>query len=242
VCFLHTDSDYNNNAFYLKECINKENTMRIKMLKAAVVGLVLSVSGFANAGLILHTDRTSWESGVGVYNTVDFNEYTSDISFEDNLLSIGHGMSIITSGTPVSGRNILDTSPFAFARTIDGTPDIMPDVNSTSTFSIFFDTLTTGWGADFRWMDAGTTIELYNGTTLLTSYIDLGNSSSQFIGFELTGSDALNRINFVRTSTGNDNIVLDNLSVTANAVPEPSTLAIFALAIMGLASRRFKKQ
>jgi hypothetical protein len=28
----------------------------------------------------------------------------------------------------------------------------------------------------------------------------------------------------------------------ATAVPEPSTLAIFALGIMGLASRRFKKQ
>jgi hypothetical protein len=35
-----------------------------------------------------------------------------------------------------------------------------------------------------------------------------------------------------------DNVVInDNVSV-----PEPTTLAIFALGIMGLASRRFKKQ
>ncbi len=31
-------------------------------------------------------------------------------------------------------------------------------------------------------------------------------------------------------------------SVESNAVPEPSTLAIFAIGMMGLASRRFKKQ
>jgi len=36
---------------------------------------------------------------------------------------------------------------------------------------------------------------------------------------------------------------LDNVSLTSAApVPEPSTLAIFALGIMGLSSRRFKKQ
>ena len=52
VCFLLIGSNYNNNAFYLKECINKENTMRIKMLKVALVGVVLSVSGLANAGVI----------------------------------------------------------------------------------------------------------------------------------------------------------------------------------------------
>jgi len=35
---------------------------------------------------------------------------------------------------------------------------------------------------------------------------------------------------------------LSDNTASAQAVPEPSTLAIFALGLMGLASRRFKKQ
>ena len=43
----------------------------------------------------------------------------------------------------------------------------------------------------------------------------------------------------------NESFAIDDLSVSlvgSAAVPEPSTLAIFALGLMGLASRRFKKQ
>jgi hypothetical protein len=37
-------------------------------------------------------------------------------------------------------------------------------------------------------------------------------------------------------------LTINKISVVANEVPEPSTLAIFALGMIGLASRRFKKQ
>jgi hypothetical protein len=44
-------------------------------------------------------------------------------------------------------------------------------------------------------------------------------------------------------NTANAFTAFDNVSfVDAAEVPEPSTLAIFALGLMGLASRRFKKQ
>ena len=39
-----------------------------------------------------------------------------------------------------------------------------------------------------------------------------------------------------------DNNVYFSAAITATDVPEPSTLAIFALGLMGLVSRRFKKQ
>ena len=42
----------------------------------------------------------------------------------------------------------------------------------------------------------------------------------------------------------NSDMYTFNIDTTpaVNAVPEPSTLAIFALGMIGLASRRFKKQ
>ena len=44
------------------------------------------------------------------------------------------------------------------------------------------------------------------------------------------------------SGTAFDNWAIDNVKLTNNAsVPEPSTLAIFALGLMGLVSRRFKR-
>jgi hypothetical protein len=37
-------------------------------------------------------------------------------------------------------------------------------------------------------------------------------------------------------------LILETGQIQQASVPEPSTLAIFALSIVGLASRRFKKQ
>ena len=63
----------------------------------------------------------------------------------------------------------------------------------------------------------------------------------------LTGSLALLVISFKQVILnakyeGNDfNVRYDNLVFGTVDVPEPSTLAIFALGMIGLAARRFKK-
>jgi hypothetical protein len=64
---------------------------------------------------------------------------------------------------------------------------------------------------------------------------DIGSLSFAGTAKSIDFSGSVNLVAF-------DNITFGSINPEPEAVPEPSTLAIFALGIMGLASRRFKKQ
>lgn len=166
--------------------------MNIKILKAAVVGLVLSVSGFANAGLIyvgsyVVTDGDTWPSNPDVYSAIEAAEVVFGAAVGgDYLISI-------------NGDDINDISLTAWYAVIGTGPSIF-DQNYS------LDTNLDGYGGS-GW-EAGDDV---------SAYVNDGFFSD------------LEGINYVFFETDAQ-------------IPEPSTLAIFGLALMGLASRRFKKQ
>lgn len=218
------------------ECINKENSMNIKMLKAAVAGLVLSVSGYANAGIILINDEAIFQNA-GIANIVsDFEEFgTSEFSepsdpYLQGGISYSSADNLVLGGSnsiyDTNGTNMLTNN---FWNPIEGT--------FYQNFSLFgFD---AGWSNSD---DNGSRITI--GTNIDTYVFDVDfdvASSSAFYGF--IASDDEFFISFEITSNVYNALVsIDNVTVGTSAIPEPSTLAIFALAIMGLAPRRFKKQ
>ncbi len=97
-----------------------------------------------------------------------------------------------------------------------------------------------------------------NASTLKSSFIALfgetGSNNSTFAtveGLGIVGFDALAYAGFGRT--GRNTLIYSDIGYRSSwtgvamvrsgfSVPEPSTLAIFALGMIGLASRRFKKQ
>ena len=60
--------------------------MNIKMFKAALAGLVLSVSGFANAGLITEEINFTFESGATFIGSIEIEDDYSSITSVDGLL------------------------------------------------------------------------------------------------------------------------------------------------------------
>lgn len=243
-------------SFSFKECITKENTMNIKMLKTALVGLVLSVSGFANAGLINLVTNGDFETG-------DFTSWSVQ-----NLANGGCGANswvVNSTGTQgCSGNGVSLTSPisgtFAAFNTNDGPAGQL----------ILSQQLTFGsniLSASLSWLDQQDShaerifsIDLFDAgnTTLLGNLFtnsaslspDLWVSHTEALDSTLIQSLAGTTVTLRLTNnipvsfTGPSGFGLDAVSfnVTTTDVPEPSTLAIFALGIMGLASRRFKKQ
>ena len=172
--------------------------MNIKMLKAVVVGLVLSVSGFANAGLITFDTANSsgitlgggmrWHNIGGGHLYDETTNLASSIFFDVDT----YVTSFDLNNKPWEGyevaTNITDYQIFAF------------DVNKAQIWSTLVDL--SSFGTWDNW---------------LTLNVDVANVRE--LRFGPAGPAAWPSI--------------DNLVINGTPVPEPSTLAIFALGIMG---------
>jgi len=206
--------------------------MKFKYLKAGLASLILSTSclvNTANAGLIVDngfdvnaSNGNSWTNTTQSYRTWDDFTLASDV--------------IVTSASFLMQGS--ESSTYAF--------DIRADNAGTFGSSIFSLTLSA---AEVAFTDVGLSFNQYD-FALPSINLSAGTYWASFssTGYELYGSKVgnfgttmiqqINSTNYSRTN----NYIPFQLNGTTTDVPEPSTLAIFALGMIGLASRRFKKQ
>jgi hypothetical protein len=202
---------------------HKGSFMSLKMLKAAVAGLVLSVSGFANAGLI---DVKS----ITISNALGQPLQVSEIIAWGTVSNSDLALSSLGATAVATG----------YLTGFEG-----------SCYFAAADCVLDGSGPHSYW-DSPYTYHGSSASDILT--ITLG-SISELSHFTIFGrTDVASRDLYNVSFLNSDKDVLYTASVDARVnsigridlpntnVPEPSTLAIFALGIMGLASRRFKKQ
>lgn len=204
--------------FYSQECIIKEIIMNIKMLKAAFAGLILSVSGFANAGLIdVDFNGTIDGSGAsigGVASPLN-SAFTLSLSLDDTLAPAGtYGVSSISFKTSVGTYDTISTWGSLQSTQNGGLISLLYNFEVNATGEHFLMNLNSLTNASFD------NIQSWNNTTFSGDIIVRGvdNAANHLSGIHPYGN-----------------------TLTAS-VPEPSTLAIFALGVMGLAARRFKKK
>ncbi|WP_286235116.1 PEP-CTERM sorting domain-containing protein [Thalassotalea sediminis] len=156
--------------------------MKFKIIKAAIAGLILSISSIANAGLITVVfDITNYNDTLGSFSGSDTNN--------DMLLTLNE----------LDSFNWMSTS---YNHVIDEISDL------------------AGFG-DF---DLSSNTWIPNGTSWINS-----------------ADDAYFTWNNRNSSVNASWAEVDIVSVTRSSVPEPSTLAIFALGFLGFALRNFKK-
>jgi hypothetical protein len=199
------------------ECITKENKVNIKTLKVAIAGLVLCVSSMANAGLITTMELSTATTGLNI----NFDKVTWEWSSTVNTGSITE--SDLTDLTMV----LFEGSNVVFEDTIINDNVVQNHVGFERSFSY------VTWRFEFASMTL-TDFDNYE------PYSNL-NGQSPYVTMNVYGSDE----DFYATPSSDYNDEFNTTEFTQNttaAVPEPATLAIFALAIMGIASRRFKKQ
>jgi len=190
--------------------------MNVKMLKRAFAGLILSVSSLANAGLIyLDADTVS------------------------------------TGSTLISSSLITSLGTVNFSGEIRNTSD--NDLIAAGSVGNVFDINDNGALFTFDF-DATSITFIFGGNTGIFNMVAkdiLGNTVDSFFTDD-TGDGAtagpitLSGIG-IRSlyweDPGYSFAAIDNVWISNTSdIPEPSTLAIFALGIMGLASRKFKTQ
>jgi hypothetical protein len=208
--------------------------MKFRLLKATFLGLVLSVSSIANAGLINFTTLGN------------ITNYTGNSDFEVTVFG-GPETDVNLAPHVVSGQGLVNSSdPLVFG---DAYPT--EDIIRFSFLNSGIDSLTIAWNAagslvvpygairaygydgsvleSRAWNNGGINTMAFDFTKDIASLELDSNAASGWRGSELSWWYAVTSINYVQGEE-------------YAKVPEPSTLAIFALGMIGLASRRFKKQ
>jgi len=202
----------------INEGTKKEVYMKNRFLKAAFAGLVLLGSGFANAGLIAFD-----YAGPG-QNNVD-TAIATEISFEvlDNYLIQDLNVFIGIDGICCVGNVDIWLEHLGQTVQLFVSQGVFPDADGD--MQAIFDDEALG---------------LPNSPNLIGTFQSV-ELLSVFDDISLKGTWKL----IIQDSTiwpnEGDDLISWSLTGTATTVPEPSTLAIFALGIMGLTSRRFKK-
>jgi hypothetical protein len=211
--------------------------MKFKFLNQFLIGLSVLLATSANAGLITDTSSDSFIDNTTGLEWMDFGVNNIHTYSEvENLMS-----STYQSWTLASQSQVIALFDNAFGNFAyqPSTSELYRaasnnDVSNTNMLAVMdrmgygstLDSISHGWFED----DQGGLSYLY------TRHITAGRGTGQLAYVSGLGVDW----NSYRNNTNNNYSTM--LVRQANHVPEPSTLAIFALGMIGLASRRFKKQ
>lgn len=209
--------------------------MKFKFLKAATIGLTLFVSSIANAGLIDFTSlgNISNYSGHSDFDVITFGGPETDINLAPHVIS---GTGLVNNSDPLDfGRSYPTEDIIQFSFLNSGIDSLILTFDAQGS-DVVTHGLVRAYDIDGNVLEA-------------RSWYDSGVNTMNFDFIKDIARLELdsNADNSWRNSNNNSwwySVSSINYAQGEGyaQVPEPSTLAIFALGIIGLASRRFKKQ
>ncbi len=202
------------------------------MLKAAAVRLILSVSSFANAGVITTTFASDNSQNGNMFNVDILNDDLWFTGFDINLLT---GTQNIQVYTRLGGYQRFESSSTDWDLIFDSTV-ISAGADNASFVDIadllFLNNSTYGLYITTTEVINSGAMGYTNGTLEDSVYVD---------NWDLRIREGLG-VQYAFSNTYSPRIWNGSIHYSAtNTIPEPSTLAIFALGVMGLVSRRYKK-
>jgi len=224
--------------------------MKLKLLKTMLIGVILSVSGVAHASLITSGTLSRDTSSDVVVDSSGYEWLAWDYNTSGTLMDLLNVR--LAANGDLYGWEVATSNEFFNMLSNAGVIGISSACsdNEASTACSYSDhSLTNGNYADFFAM-----FKLGGnwGTSTTTDYVmfdsERGARAETSSTWDYMSFDSYRSLSYVEIhGSGNfyNNSTTHRMPIAlyrSAQVPEPSTLAIFALGMIGLASRRFKKQ
>lgn len=231
--------------------------MNLKLLKASIAGLAISVSSFANAGLlnVLYTDSSLGNADANAIvaaqggtateiSSTGFNTLSSAELGAYDLLVVGwHGDGTFNFDWETvllpfiqAGGGLIFEAPASIGD-LTNTGFVITEQNSSNNLAAY-----DGFFGDAAFIN--THMAITDLSSDWDCHLDnsFGNCNLATASFG-SGRAIIGGYDSFFHEAGTSDYIINqaNWVTSGTAVPEPSTLAIFALGIMGLASRRLKQ-
>ena len=209
----------------------KEKLMKTKFLNIALASMLLVVTNIANAGLI--TLNNSTEIGVlslseSFKSFYDYRRSSSHTGYEQEATAV---MFLAEHNGALALYTLLDASGTKHNKRTASLAISDFDLSKVLLVDDYSEKNKNGFR--WKWVDCCTDGMIYEIDDVENFDIDLEFSN-------VSGFSDFKFLSFSDSGKGPVEFDISN-SFSIQAVPEPTTLAIFAIGILGLASRRFKK-
>lgn len=211
--------------------------MKIRTILVAAIAFWGGASQVQSATLTVYTDRSAWEAAVGgSFSLQNFNTFTTPSSYESSPVSLG-GFSVSVAGETF-GSVWHNVGPSSSGNDVNGSPQINAATGSTGGTTLAFDSAISAFGADWNGIsDNRVTSINVNGVDVAIPAL-LGGFWG-FVSDTPFASTLLSLTSGPADGFGIDNVVYAGQST---AVPEPGTLAIMALGLVGLGVTRRRRR